>query len=55
MLIPSRTTRSLDAHFSIVIEARKSAMMAAYGSAAVAAGEGLVPEVAETGEVVSVT
>jgi hypothetical protein len=33
MLSPSLRTRSDDAHLSIVIAARKSAMMGAYGSA----------------------
>jgi hypothetical protein len=36
MLSPRRSTRSEAAHFSIVIDARKSAMMGAYGSAGVA-------------------
>jgi hypothetical protein len=31
-LMPSRSTRSLDAHLIIVIAAWKSAMMGAYGS-----------------------
>ena len=38
MLSPRRSTRSAAAHLSIVIAARKSAMMGAYGSA-LAAGD----------------
>jgi hypothetical protein len=55
MLSPSRMTRSLEAHLSIVIDARKSAMMAVSGSAPPVAREGAPGRVAGPGEMLCVT